>query len=117
MLRSALGAPPGGGAMFSSSTPGPENIGTGRGMSLGSMGAPQSATTENFPGGMGFAPPLSAGLDGSSNGLNPGSRRQSSIQNSSHTCNTHRRVEYSYSRVLEYRITMKGELNSSGRQI
>lgn len=81
MLRSALGAPPHGGSIFGSANP--ENMGSGRGLALGMMGAPQSATTENFPnsaGGMGsFVPPLSAGLDGGSGNMNPGSRRQSSI--------------------------------------
>ncbi|PSN73853.1 SCA7-domain-containing protein [Corynespora cassiicola Philippines] len=81
MVRSALGAPPGS-SMYSNVTPGGDNMSTSRGLALGMMGAPTSATTENFPnsaGGMGgFAPPLSAGLDGSSgSGLN--SRRQSSI--------------------------------------
>lgn len=82
MLRSALGAPPGG-SLYSAVTPS-ETIGSGRGMALGLMGAPGSATAESFPGGAsgmgGFAPPLSAGLDGpAGGGLNPGSRRQSSI--------------------------------------
>ncbi|ORY10468.1 SCA7, zinc-binding domain-domain-containing protein [Clohesyomyces aquaticus] len=80
MLRSALGAPPGG-TIFSNMPSNNDNMGTSRGLALGMMGAPQSATSENFPnsaGGMGgFPPPLSAGLDGS--GMNPGSRRQSSI--------------------------------------
>lgn len=79
MLRSALGAPPGG-SIYSAMAPGSENLGTGRSLALGMMGAPGNATAENFPGsagGMGgFATPLSAGLDGS---VNPGSRRQSSI--------------------------------------
>lgn len=83
MLRSALGAPHGG-SIYSNVTPGAENIGSGRSLALGMMGAPASATSENFPssaGGMGgFAPPLSAGIDGpAGGGLNPGSRRQSSI--------------------------------------
>ncbi|KAF2714738.1 SCA7-domain-containing protein [Pleomassaria siparia CBS 279.74] len=82
MLRSALGTPHGG-SMFSSLTPNGENMGTSRGLALGVMGAPSSATTENFPqsaGGMnGFPPPLSAGLDGPSGGMGSGSRRQSSI--------------------------------------
>ena len=82
MLRSALGAPLGG--MYSNVPSNGENIGTGRSLALGLMAAPSSATAENFPssaGGVGgFATPLSAGLDGPSNGgLNPGSRRQSSI--------------------------------------
>lgn len=83
MLRSALGAP-NGGSIFSN---GPvENMSASRGLTLGMMGAPGSATTENFPGsagpmGAGFPPPLSAGLDGPQGGGlgNPGSRRQSSI--------------------------------------
>ncbi|KAF2270097.1 SCA7-domain-containing protein [Lojkania enalia] len=83
MLRSALGTPHGG-SIYSNVTPGAENIGTGRSLALGMMGAPSSATTENFPGsagGMGsFPPPLSAGIDGpSGGGINPGSRRQSTI--------------------------------------
>ncbi|KAF2015518.1 SCA7-domain-containing protein [Aaosphaeria arxii CBS 175.79] len=77
MLRSALGAPPGGGTMFSNPAANPD-MGANRGLSLSTMGAPNSATAENFPG-MGFSTPLSAGLDGSAGGLNPGSRRQSSI--------------------------------------
>lgn len=82
MLRSALGVPPGGGGggMYSAVTPS-ESIGTGRGLAMGMMGAPGSATAESFPGsagGMGYGAPLSAGLDGSG-GMNPGSRRQSSI--------------------------------------
>ncbi|KAF2875115.1 SCA7, zinc-binding domain-containing protein [Massariosphaeria phaeospora] len=84
MLRSALGAPPGGGSLYSNIASGGDNIGTGRNLGLGMMGAPSSATNENFPGsasGMGsFAPPLSAGLDGpAGGGMNSGSRRQSSI--------------------------------------
>lgn len=83
MLRSALGGPHGG-SIFGSMTPSTETLGN-RGLALGMMGAPSSATNETFPssaGGLGggFAPPLSAGVDGSVNaGLNPGSRRQSSI--------------------------------------
>jgi len=81
MLRSALGTPPGG-SLYSAVTPS-ESMGAPRGLALGMMGAPGSATTENFPGsagGMsGFAPPLSAGLDGPGGSMNPGSRRQSSI--------------------------------------
>ncbi|KAF2112592.1 SCA7, zinc-binding domain-containing protein [Lophiotrema nucula] len=76
MLRSALGAPHGGGSIFSNSNT--ENMGGGRSLGLGMMGAPNSATAENFPGsagGMGFGAPMSAGLDGPG----PGSRRQSSI--------------------------------------
>ena len=77
MLRSALGAPHGGGSIFSSSNT--ENMGAGRSLTLGMMGAPNSATTENFPGsagGMGgFGAPMSAGLEGPG----AGSRRQSSI--------------------------------------
>ena len=71
MIRSALGAPPGGGgSMFS----GGDNMSTGRGMALGMMGAPLSATTEHFPQSAGFGAPLSAGLDGGA-----GSRRPSAI--------------------------------------
>ncbi|KAF2735997.1 SCA7-domain-containing protein [Polyplosphaeria fusca] len=71
MLRSALGAPLGG-SIFSNVTPGGDNIGASRGLALGMMGAPGSATTENFPGSAGLEGPLSGGL-------NSGSRRQSSI--------------------------------------
>ncbi|KAJ5028845.1 SCA7, zinc-binding domain-containing protein [Bipolaris maydis] len=71
MIRSALGAPPGGGgSMFS----GGDNASTGRGMGLGMMGAPLSATNEHFPQSAGFGAPLSAGLDSGA-----GSRRQSTI--------------------------------------
>ncbi|EOA83594.1 uncharacterized protein SETTUDRAFT_164903 [Exserohilum turcica Et28A] len=70
MIRSALGAPPGGGSMFS----GGDNASTGRGMALGIMGAPLSATNEHFPQSAGFGAPLSAGLDSGS-----ASRRQSTI--------------------------------------
>lgn len=71
MIRSALGAPPGGGgSMFS----GGDNMSTGRGMALGMMGAPLSATNEHFPQSAGFGAPLSAGLDGGA-----GSRRPSAI--------------------------------------
>lgn len=70
MIRSALGAPPGGGSLFS----GGDNASTGRGMALGMMGAPLSATNEHFPQSAGFGAPLSAGLDSGS-----GSRRQSTI--------------------------------------
>lgn len=76
MLRSALGSPTGGGAnaVYSAVTPS-EAIGSARSLGLGLMGAPGSATTENFPGG-GFSAPLSAGTD---NGSGLASRRQSSI--------------------------------------
>jgi SAGA-associated factor 73 len=71
MIRSALGAPPGGGgSMFS----GGDNMSTGRGMALGMMGAPLSATNEHFPQSAGFSAPLSAGLDSGA-----GSRRPSAI--------------------------------------
>ena len=75
MLSSALGTPSTG-SIYSAVTPGGDNLGTGRSLALGMMGAPGSATSDNFPGsagGMGGYGPLSAGLDG------PGSRRQSSI--------------------------------------
>ncbi|KAF1961778.1 SCA7-domain-containing protein [Byssothecium circinans] len=72
MLRSALGAPPSStaNAMYSAATP--SDPLSGRHLSLGMMGAPGSATAENFPNA-GFSTPLSAGLDG------PVNRRQSSI--------------------------------------
>ncbi|OAL48381.1 SCA7-domain-containing protein [Pyrenochaeta sp. DS3sAY3a] len=79
MIRSALGAPPSsGGSIYSAMTPGGDGMTSGRGLSLGLMGAPMSATNEHFPqsaGGMsGFGAPLSAGLDGGA-----GSRRPSAI--------------------------------------
>ncbi len=78
MIRSALGAPPGGGgSMYSSMTPGGDGMSSARGLNLGLMGAPPlSASTEHFPqsAGLGsFGQPLSAGIDG------PGSRRPSVI--------------------------------------
>lgn len=85
MLRSAFSSEPGStNSLFGTVTPATDNPGSGRGLSLGMMGAPGSATNENFPnsaGGMGgFATPLSAGLEGpAGGGMNPGSRRQSSI--------------------------------------
>jgi SAGA-associated factor 73 len=83
MLRSALGAPHGA-SIFSNVNAGSENLGTARGLALGMMGVPQSATTENFPvsaGGMGgFATPLSASMDGpAGGGLMSGGRRPGSI--------------------------------------
>lgn len=82
MLRSALGAPHGG-SIFSNVPSGGDNM-SSRGLALSMMGAPGSATAENFPGsagGMGgFATPLSAGLDGpTGSAMNTGSRRQSAI--------------------------------------
>lgn len=82
MLRSALGVQQVG-SIYSAVTPS-ESIAAGRGLTLGMMGAPGSAAAENFPGSAGalggFGPPLSAGLnDPTGGGLNPGSRRQSSI--------------------------------------
>ncbi|KAJ4356379.1 SAGA complex subunit Sgf73 [Didymosphaeria variabile] len=73
MLRSCLGNPPG-----TSVYPQDSNtMGAVRGLAMSNGMLPGSATSENFPnsaGGMGsFAPPLSAGLEGS------GSRRQSAI--------------------------------------
>lgn len=53
---------------------GGDNASTGRGMALGIMGAPLSATNEHFPQSAGFGAPLSAGLDSGS-----ASRRQSTI--------------------------------------
>ncbi|CAI6337279.1 unnamed protein product [Periconia digitata] len=73
MLRSALGSPPGGGTSYSA-TPS-EALGSARSLGLGMMGAPGSATAENFSG-TGFGAPLSAGTDGG-NGM--ASRRQSGI--------------------------------------
>jgi SAGA-associated factor 73 len=75
MIRSALGAPPGGGSgMFSSMTPGADGMNASRGLALGmfSMGSggPISATNEQFPQSASF--PLSAGLD-----TGGGSRRPS----------------------------------------
>ncbi|KAF2751148.1 SCA7-domain-containing protein [Sporormia fimetaria CBS 119925] len=71
MLRSALGGPVGGGSIFGTN---PNSAG------LGIMGAPSSATTENFPtSATGFG---SAGVDASTAGaMNPASRRQSGVTN------------------------------------
>jgi SAGA-associated factor 73 len=81
MLRSALGAPPtSSNNMYSAGTPS-DSMGSNRNMGMGMMGAPGSATEQNFPnsaGSMGFGAPLSAGLDGSS-GMGQNARRQSSI--------------------------------------
>lgn len=74
LIRSALGAPPGGGGSIYSGMG--DSMNTGRGMALGMMGAPMSASTERFPdsaGLGGFGQPMSAGLDGA------GSRRPSAI--------------------------------------
>ena len=81
MLRSALGAPPAPTANSLYSAVTPSDPLSGRNLSLGMMGAPNSATTENFPNvGFGGAP-LSAGLDPPVNAGGSGlaSRRQSSI--------------------------------------
>lgn len=86
LIRSALGAPPGGGggggggSIYSGMTPGADGMSSARGLSLGIMGAPMSATNEHFPqsaGGMsGFGAPLGAGLDHPGGA---GSRRPSTI--------------------------------------
>ncbi|KAH7065781.1 SCA7, zinc-binding domain-containing protein [Paraphoma chrysanthemicola] len=78
MIRSALGAPPGGGSgMFSGMTPGSDGMNSSRSVAMGMFGmggmgsgGPMSATNEQFPQSAGF--PLSAGLDGGA-----GSRRPS----------------------------------------
>ncbi|KAH8724272.1 SCA7, zinc-binding domain-containing protein [Phaeosphaeriaceae sp. PMI808] len=78
MIRSALGAPPGAtGSLYSGITPGPDSLGSGRGLALGMFGmggmasaGPMSATGDQFPQSAGF--PLSAGLDSGA-----GSRRPS----------------------------------------
>ncbi|OAK97245.1 SCA7-domain-containing protein [Phaeosphaeriaceae sp. SRC1lsM3a] len=78
MIRSALGAPPGGGgSLYSGMGNGADGMNGGRGLSLGMFGmggmgsgGPMSASTEQFPQSAGF--PLSAGLDGGA-----GSRRPS----------------------------------------
>jgi SAGA-associated factor 73 len=78
MIRSALGAPPGGGGgLFSGMTGGADGMNSGRPLALGMFalggmgsGGPMSASTEQFPQSAGF--PLSAGLDGGA-----GSRRPS----------------------------------------
>jgi len=78
MIRSALGAPPGGGgSIFSSMSNGGDSMNTGRGLALGMFGMggmgsgnPMSASAEQFPQSAGF--PLSAGLDSGA-----GSRRPS----------------------------------------
>jgi SAGA-associated factor 73 len=68
MIRSALGAPPGGGNnLFSGMGNGADGMNGGRGMG---GGGPMSASAEQFPQSAGF--PLSAGLDGGA-----GSRRPS----------------------------------------
>jgi hypothetical protein len=78
MLRSALGAPPtSSNNMYSAGTPS-DSMGSNRNMGMGMMGAPGSATEQNFPnsaGSMGFGAPLSAGLDGSS-GMGQNARRR-----------------------------------------
>ncbi|KAH9866788.1 hypothetical protein J1614_008481 [Plenodomus biglobosus] len=78
LIRSALGAPPGGGgSIFNGMGMGMgDSMGTSRGLALGMMGAPISATQERFPdsAGLGGFGPLSAGLDSST-----GSRRPSAI--------------------------------------
>jgi SAGA-associated factor 73 len=78
MIRSALGAAPGGGgSLYSGMGAGTDGMNTGRGLALGmfgmggmSSGGPMSATNEQFPQSAGF--PLSAGLEGGA-----GSRRPS----------------------------------------
>lgn len=75
LIRSALGAPPGGGSSLYSGMG--DGMNPGRGLTLGMMGAPMSASTERFPesaGLGGFGQPLSAGLDSGA-----GSRRPSAI--------------------------------------
>jgi SAGA-associated factor 73 len=62
MIRSALGAPPGGSPFGNHPS---ATDGMNRGLSLGMMGAPPSTTSENFPGSAGMGGfPMSAGLDG-----------------------------------------------------
>jgi SAGA-associated factor 73 len=78
MIRSALGAPPGGGgSIYSGMMSSADGMNNGRGLALGMFGmsgmgngGPMSATAEQFPQSAGF--PLSAGLDGGA-----GSRRPS----------------------------------------
>jgi SAGA-associated factor 73 len=70
MIRSALGAPPGGGgSLYSGMASGTD--GTLGMFGLGGMGnsGPMSASTEQFPQSAGF--PLSAGLDGGANSRRP----------------------------------------------
>lgn len=84
LIRSALGAPPGGGTSVSSGMGLGMGIGLGmgdtmlanRGLALGMMGAPLSASQERFPdsAGIGGFGPLSAGLEAGT-----GSRRPSGI--------------------------------------
>lgn len=73
LIRSALGTPPGGGnAAFSGM--GGDNLNSGRGLTLGMMGTPMSASVENFPSSAGlggFGQPLSAGLDSGANSRRP----------------------------------------------
>lgn len=72
MIRSALGAPPGASAL---GNPPSATDGINGGMRLGLMGAPPSATSENFPGNAGMSGfSMSAGLDGGNMG-----RRQSGM--------------------------------------
>ncbi|CBX97515.1 hypothetical protein LEMA_P106460.1 [Plenodomus lingam JN3] len=81
LIRSALGAPPGGGgSIFSGMGMGlglGDGMGSSRGgLGLGMMGAPASASQDRFPDSAGLAGfgPLSAGLDGGT-----ASRRPSAI--------------------------------------
>lgn len=76
MIRSALGAPPGGGgSLYSGMVSSTDGMNVSRGLALGMFGVsggggPMSATNEQFPQSGGF--PLSAGHDGGA-----GSRRPS----------------------------------------
>lgn len=61
MIRSALGAPPGASPFGNAPS---ATDGMNGGLRLGMMGAPPSATSENFPGSAGMGGfPMSAGLD------------------------------------------------------
>ncbi|KAL1603379.1 SAGA complex subunit Sgf73 [Nothophoma quercina] len=76
MIRSALGAPPGTSPF---GNPPSATDGMNGSLRLGMMGAPPSATSENFPGSAGMGGfPMSAGLDGGSM-----SRRQSGMMGNS----------------------------------
>ncbi|QRD04017.1 hypothetical protein JI435_138740, partial [Parastagonospora nodorum SN15] len=77
MIRSALGAPPGGGGtLYSGMGVGTDGVSASRGLALGMFGmggmgsgGPMSATNEQFPQSAGF--PLSAGLDGGASSRRP----------------------------------------------
>lgn len=76
LIRSALGTPPGGGLNNNANNAFGGDMMNARGLSLGIMGAPMSATGDRFPDSAGLnsafgAPPLSAGLDSAANSRRP----------------------------------------------